>query len=493
MRPPVLIVGAGPVGLTLGAELSRYGVPVRIIDRAAERTDKSKALVLWSRSLELMDRMGCTGDFLAAGMKAHAANVIAGGRTIGHIRLDAADTPYPFALMIPQSETERLMEAHLARFDVAVEREVELLRFTDAADAVTAVLRDRNGREETMNAGWLIGCDGAHSAVRHGLGMEFEGDTLPSEWVLADVHLAGVPLPPDELGIFWHAEGVLALFPITPGRYRVIADIGETTDGSARHDPTLEEIQALLDRRGPGGMQASDPAWLAGFRINERKVAEYRAGHVFLAGDAAHIHSPAGGQGMNTGMQDAINLAWKLALVIRGIGGAQALLDSYSAERSAVGRQVLANAGRMTAVATLRGDIGQGLRNLVASVVLGLSRARDEIGRGLSELSIGYPDSPLTQPGGRFHGGPMAGSRAPLRAGEAPVGAGDTPRFALFAEDGPDAATLLARHAAMTEPATRAPFVAGAMWLVRPDGYVALVARAGDWAAVDAYLVSLTA
>jgi 2-polyprenyl-6-methoxyphenol hydroxylase-like FAD-dependent oxidoreductase len=363
-----------------------------------------------------------------------------------------------------------------------------MLRFAAGTDGVTAVLRGPDGREETVEAAWLVGCDGAHSAVRRGLGMEFEGTTQPSEWVLADVHLAGVPIPPDELGIFWHDEGVLALFPITPGRYRVIGDFGEAPDGTARHDPTLAEIQQLLDTRGPGGMIASDPVWLAGFRINERKVADYSAGRVFLAGDAAHIHSPAGGQGMNTGMQDAINLAWKLALVTRGLAGAAPLLDSYGIERSAVGRTVLANAGRMTAVATLRGEFRQGLRNLVASVVLGLSRVREEMGRTLSELSIGYPDSPLTQPGGRFHSGPAAGERAPLRDGETPVGAGGTPRFAVFAEASPEGASLLASHAALLEPAPRPPFAGGGIWLVRPDGYVALAARAGDWAAVGAYL-----
>lgn len=488
MAEPVLIVGAGPVGLTLAADLARYGVPVRIVDRAAARTDKSKALVLWPRSLELMDRMGCTGAFLAAGMQVTGASVFTEDRRIGHVGFTAEQTPYPFALMIPQSETERLLEECLATLGVRVERQVEMLRFSVTGDVPEATLRHPDGREETLRTPWLLGCDGAHSLVRQGLGMAFGGDTLPSQWVLADVHLAGVSTPPDELSIYWHAEGVVVLFPITPGRYRVIADIGETDDASARHDPTLEEVQALLDRRTPGGMRASDPIWLAGFRINERKVAEYSAGRAFLAGDAAHIHSPAGGQGMNTGMQDAFNLAWKLAMVVQGRGAADALLPSYSIERSAVGDIVLANAGRMTAAATLRGEFKQGVRNLVASLVLQLPAVQRAMGQTLSELGIAYPDSPLTMRGGRHSGGPAAGERMPPRAGEAPVGAGDTPRFALFAAASAEVSALFARHGALLEAAPRAPVTDGAMWLVRPDGYVALVAKRDDAAAVGAYL-----
>jgi 2-polyprenyl-6-methoxyphenol hydroxylase-like FAD-dependent oxidoreductase len=341
MNQEVLVVGAGPVGLTMAAELARYGVPVRIIDKAAERTDKSKALVLWSRSLELIERMGCVASFIEAGSKTTAANIIADGDRIAHISLETIASPYPYALMIPQCDTERFMEQHLNACGVHVERQVELVRFEQERDRVTAVLRHADGHEETATAQWLIGSDGAHSAVRHGLGMQFEGDTLPSNWVLADVHLAGGPSPPGEIAIYWHAEGVLVMFPITPGRYRVIADVGETKAEEHRVDPTLEQVQALLDQRGPGGIVASAPIWLAAFNINERKVADYSAGRAFLTGDAAHVHSPAGGQGMNTGMQDACNLAWKLALVTRGLADAEPLLSSYSLERSEVGRQVL--------------------------------------------------------------------------------------------------------------------------------------------------------
>ena len=259
----------------------------------AARTDKSKAIVLWSRTLELIDRMGCGSAFVDAGLKARGANIIAGATTIAHIGFEGLETPHPYALMLPQSDTERLMEQHLNSFGVEVERRAELTRFVADEDAVTAFLRRADGSEQTLDVDWMIGCDGAHSVVRHGLGVEFEGDTIPSHFILADVHLAGGP-PLDAITTYWHDAGLLAVFPIGPGRYRIIADAHEAKAGEGAADPTLEEVQSILDQRGPVGVKASNPIWLSAFTINERKVADYRAGRVFLAGDAAHIHSPAG-------------------------------------------------------------------------------------------------------------------------------------------------------------------------------------------------------
>jgi 2-polyprenyl-6-methoxyphenol hydroxylase-like FAD-dependent oxidoreductase len=494
MKNNVLVVGAGPVGLSMAAELARYGVSVRIVEKMAQRTDKSKALVLWSRTLELMDRMGCTASFLAEGLKVTAANISSGSKQIGRITLDGVATPYPFGLMLPQSDTERLLDEHLNRHGVQVERSVELAGFVATADGVVSTLRHADGQEETFESGWLIGCDGAHSTVRHQLGVEFVGDTMPSNWILADCHLSGVPHP-GEISAAWHFDGVLILFPIAKDRFRVIADVGDGHDGVASQDPTMEEVQAILDRRGPGGITASAPVWLACFHINERKVADYRAaGRVFLAGDAAHIHSPAGGQGMNTGIQDACNLAWKLALVCKGACADEPLLGSYSVERSAVGEQVLKGAGRMTTIAIMKGEVKQSIRNHVLSFLFGLSPVLKTAANALTEVSIGYPESPLNSKGEHAHGGPAEGERAPIRDGEVPVGAGATPRFAIFAEAaGGDGAQLAARYPELLEPEVRAPFREGGLWLVRPDGYVALAAKSGEWDKVDAYLERLAA
>jgi 2-polyprenyl-6-methoxyphenol hydroxylase-like FAD-dependent oxidoreductase len=424
---------------------------------------------------------------VAAGHKVDGANIIAGSRTIGHVSFDAVRSPYPYALMLPQSETERLLEAHLAGLGVIVERQVELVALTDIGTSVSATLRHPDGRTETVETAWLIGCDGAHSTVRHALGLPFQGETLQSDWILADIHLAGMRMPASEMAAYWHEDGVLAVFPISPGRYRIIADTGRS-EGPHPADPTMAQIQAVVDRRGPGDLAVSDPIWLSGFRINERKVRDYRAGRVFVAGDAAHVHSPAGGQGMNTGMQDAINLAWKLALVCRGIGISGPLLDSYSQERSAIGDQVLAAAGRLTAVGVMKNHAAQVARNLVAGFLFGLRPVRDAMADTLTEVSIGYAHSPLNGASARGVGGPAPGERAPPVVGQGPVGAGDLPRFALFAAAGEAAAGLSRDFPDVLEPAVRPPLGAGGMWLVRPDGYVACVARAGDVATIAGYL-----
>jgi 2-polyprenyl-6-methoxyphenol hydroxylase-like FAD-dependent oxidoreductase len=494
MNCDVLVVGAGPVGLTMAAELSRYGIAVRIVEKNAVRTDKSKALVVWGRTLELMNRMGCVESFLATGMEAHAANVWAGPERIARISFDDADTPYAFALMIPQNETERLMEEFLNGLGVRVERTVELVGFTQSdtktADGVIATVRHGDGKEETIESLWLIGCDGAHSTVRHQLGMDFAGSTQTSDWMLADAHISGVEAP-GEVSAYWHSDGVLILFPIDikngQTRYRVIADLGETVAGNVRPDPTLAEVQAILDKRGPGGMTLSDPIWLANFHINERKVAEYRSGRIFLTGDAAHIHSPAGGQGMNTGMQDAINLAWKLAMVTRGVGADDPVLESYSPERSGVGDQVLKAAGRFTEVAILQGRVKQAIRNHLASMLMGFHAVRKFALNAAEEVSIHYPESPLNGSGAHKGMAPVAGDRAPIRADETPIGAGNKPRFAVCGDADERFAELVAALPRLLEAEIRKPYQEGGLWVVRPDGYVALATKAGDWDGVGRY------
>jgi 2-polyprenyl-6-methoxyphenol hydroxylase-like FAD-dependent oxidoreductase len=472
MTKTVLIVGAGPVGLTAATELARYGIAVRIVDKSAQRTDKSKAVVLWSRTLELLDRGSGSASFRDAGFKVHAVNVVADdGSIMGHVTMDTVDSPYPYALMLPQSDTERLLEDRLRGFGVEVERSVEVMRLTAADDGVLAVLRHADGTEESVKADWLLGCDGAHSIVRSTLGVEFAGETMMSDWMLADIHMRGYPFPDTEASVYWHHNGVFVVFPLAPGRHRVIANLPMTADERSP-DPTLEEVQAIIDERGPAGMVAFDPVWLAGFRINGRKVSNYRAGRMFLLGDAAHIHSPAGGQGMNTGMQDAFNLSWKLALVMNGICG-DVLLDSYSPERSKVGDEVLKDAGRITTVGTMRNPVAQSVRDFVAHFMLGLPAFQEKFADVMTEVSIGYPDSPLNgaaRSGGRS---PGPGKRVRPLTGLSPVGAGSTPRFALFAEPSEAVDGLLKHFPSLLDPALRPAFVKDGMTLVRPDGYAA--------------------
>jgi len=492
MQLEVLIAGAGPVGMTAACELARFGIPVRIVDKSAQRTDKSKALVLWSRTLELLDRgPGGASPFVEAGFKALAVNFVArDGELMGHVSMESVKSPFPYGLMLPQSDTERLLEERLQGLGVTVERQVEVLGFKPSDAGIQATLRHADGHEETASSNWLLGCDGAHSIVRHTLGVPFAGETLDSDWMLADVHMKGYPYPDTEASVYWHKDGAFVIFPISPGRYRVLADL-PLTSGAVPPAPTLPQVQGIIDRRGPGRMTAFDPIWLAGFRINGRKVKDYRSGRAFLLGDAARVHSPAGGQGMNTGMQDAFNLTWKLALVIRNTCGDR-LLDSYSPERSAVGDEVLKEAARLTAVGTLKNSTLQACRNLGSQFMLGFTAVQQEFADSMTEVNIGYPHSPLNAHSRSGHGGLRAGARAPIRDGEPPVGAGKNPRFALFTNDTPTSKTVLSKHSELLESSPRSPYADKGIWLVRPDGYVALAAQENDMHEVDAYLANLS-
>lgn len=483
----VLISGAGPVGLTMANELARYGISVRIVDKAPHRTDKSKALVLWPRTLELLEHGGYVEPFLAAGHPAYGAKLSDGKNGVATISLKGIDSRYPYTLMIAQSETERVLEETLAARGVTVDRTVTMESFADTGSAIEAVLRKADGSSETVQADWLLGCDGAHSTARHGLGLAFEGSTLDSDWWLADLHLTGLD-PQDVLHIFWHRDGILAFFPIEPGRWRVIGDLGPVTGSRQNADPTLEEIQAMISHRGTDGIKVKDPIWLSAFRINERKVKDYSRGRVFLAGDAAHIHSPAGGQGMNTGMQDAINLAWKLNLVVKGIAK-PALLDSYSTERSAVGDMVLRNAGKMTEAAIARNPLIQTLRNTIVKFALSFPQISHVMADTLSELNIAYPESPLSVSGSNHAHATRPGHRWPETL---PADTGQ----ARFTAIGP--ADVTADLAATFPRLVQAGPVTGRgdardLVLVRPDGYVGFAGLASDKAAAEAYLKAIAA
>jgi 2-polyprenyl-6-methoxyphenol hydroxylase-like FAD-dependent oxidoreductase len=457
----------------MAAELVRYGVSVRIVDKAPQRTDKSKALVLWSRTLELLNRGPGASRFIEAGFKAEAVNIIAGDKLVGRVGMASVDSPYPFGLMIPQADTERLLDDYLGELGVTVERGVEVSDFSQSEDSVEATLLHSDGQQETVSADWVIGCDGAHSMVRHSVNAPFTGETMDSDWMLADLHMRGYPCPDSEASVYWHKDGVFVIFPISPGRYRVIADLppsGETRPPT----PTLEQVQAIIDRRGPPGMVAFDPIWLAGFRINGRKVSDYRWGRAFLLGDAAHVHSPAGGQGMNTGMQDAFNLAWKLALVVRD-ECREDLLDSYSPERSYVGDQVLKAAARLTLAGTMTNPVAQMARNAVGHLALGFTTVQHALANTMTQVTVGYPESPLNGPD-IAHDDYEAGQRFRHALDGVPAGAGRAPRFALFSASG-DVGRELPPALAKLIDLRIDPNLGDRIYLVRPDGYLACSTR----------------
>ncbi|MFJ3585896.1 FAD-dependent monooxygenase [Streptomyces sp. NPDC090127] len=357
----VLIVGAGPVGLSAAAELRRQGVRCRLVDRLPARLLYAKAVGIQPRTLEIWDRMGLARTVLEAAVPLRGQLTYVDGRQQDRIDLTLPpEVPYGFAAL-PQYTTEQLLEAYLAGLGTVIERGTELLSFAQDADGVTARLRTASGVEEELRVGYLVGCDGAHSTVRKGLGLSYEGGAFPAEYLLGDVEV-GWDLPYGYgLRSTRRAEGgsgdeVLVGVPL-PGRSRYRLSMSVPPELSTRGEdaapgdgvahgveggraPELAHIQAAVDRLSPVPTRVSDLRWSSVFRISHRIVDRYGEGRVFVAGDAAHIHPPTGAQGMNTGIQDACNLAWKLALVVRGQAG-PALLGSYDAERRPVGEEVV--------------------------------------------------------------------------------------------------------------------------------------------------------
>ncbi|WP_457034100.1 FAD-dependent monooxygenase [Kitasatospora sp. P5_F3] len=356
----VLIAGAGPVGLSAAAELRRHGVRCRLVDRLPARLPYAKAVGIQPRTLEIWDRMGLAGTVLEAVTPLRGQLVYVDGRERARIELALPpEVPYGFAAL-PQYETERLLEDYVAGLGTVIERGTELLSFSQDGEGVTAELRTASGAEEELRVRYLIGCDGAHSVVRKGLGLTFEGAAFAEEYMLADVE-ADWDLPPGYGVRSTHraddgsTDDLLVCIPLPgPGRYRMsmlvpaeLSGRGSAPGDGVAHGldgggptPGLSDIQAVVDRLAPSPAVLSRMRWSSVFRISHRIVDRYADGRVFVAGDAAHIHPPTGAQGMNTGIQDACNLAWKLALVLHG-EAAPALLTSYDAERRPVGEEVV--------------------------------------------------------------------------------------------------------------------------------------------------------
>jgi 2-polyprenyl-6-methoxyphenol hydroxylase-like FAD-dependent oxidoreductase len=458
----VLVVGAGPTGLTLAAQLLQWGVSVRLIDRATDRVQQSRALAVQPRTLEVLRGLGLADELVRRGNPAVRLTLHTGGRTVRTKLFDMglADTAYPFLLFVSQAETEAVLAAHLASRGLEPERGVELVGFEQSAEAVTCTLRHGEGDLEHLQARYVVGCDGAYSSVRTLADIPFVGARYPQTFLLADLEADG--LETGSVNAFLTERGPVLFFPLVrPASWRVVAmrpqtpsavvEDGETsaTDQTAATDEAVEtaatardilaELQNLTDAASGRRLRLHDPVWATAFRVHHRIARRYVRGRTFLAGDAAHVHSPAGGQGMNTGIQDAWNLGWKLALVARGVA-AEPLLDSYDAERRPVGQFVVRFTHRVFAAATSDRLVPRLARTHVAPRLLPLALrfrpGRAAAFRTMSQLGIRYRRSPAVQPPGR-----------PTRRRSRP---GDRlPDAAVRTEDG-QASSL---HAELTAPA----------------------------------------
>lgn len=395
----LLIVGAGPVGLTMALACSRYGVSFRIIDRLASPSGLSKALAVWSAALEMLDVLGVAGTFVERAIHGKGIRISRGKHLLVEVPAGyKLDSPFPEMLLLPQSESEAILSAALSAKGVKIERGMELVSLEQSPDSVKAGFQ-RNGRDAGEEAfRWVVACDGAHSRIRHLLGADFQGTALEEIFVLCDAEIEG-EIGADFAHLFWSVDGLLALFPVKKNLWRMIST---RSDGSPDTDPELPELQSLLDKRGPGGWTLRNPAWLSKFHVSERKASNYRHGRVFLAGDAAHIHSPAGGQGMNTGMQDAFNLAWKFALVASGHGN-ETILDTYHTERSPVAEKVLRDSGRLIRSNFQKNPLARFLRDGIVRVAGHSGKIKQKLICSLSGLDICYNHGPLIADDRHWH------------------------------------------------------------------------------------------
>ncbi|MFK0159022.1 FAD-dependent monooxygenase [Streptomyces sp. NPDC090493] len=447
----VLIVGAGPVGLSAAAELLRHGADCRLVDRLPARLPYAKAVGIQPRTIELWDRMGLARAVVEQAVPLRGQLSYADGEETGRVELTLPpEVPYGFAAL-PQYEVERIIEEYLNGLGTAVERGTELLSFAQDADGVTARLRSASGAEEELRVRYLVGCDGAHSTVRKGLGLDFAGGAFTEEYLLGDVVAdwdlpAGYAIRSEHRDADGATDGLLVCIPLPgPGRYRMSMRVppehpelsglpSENADGAdavahgllgGRRLPELPDLQAVVDRLAPRPVTLSQLRWSSVFRISHRIVDRYGEGRVFVAGDAAHIHPPVGAQGMNTGIQDACNLAWKLALVVRGEAG-PALLTSYDAERRPVGEEV----------------VGRTVRRTLHGTAADADDPRTVLLRE-AELLVGYRDGPLaTAPYGSADV-PQPGDRAPDCAGLTTPVAAYPLRLLDILRDRPDHVVLL--------------------------------------------------
>lgn len=493
----MLIVGAGPTGLVLALWLTRQGMAVRIVDAAAGPGTESRAMAVQARTLELYRQLDLADAVVAAGFPNPAFNLWVGGRRRARIAFGEAGagiTPYPFLLVYPQDRHERFLIERLAGLGVEVERRTELLDFEERDDHVAARLRGPQGEEIRAEAAWIAGCDGARSVVRHQIAAGFPGGTYSKVFYVADVQARGAAATGEVSVALDRADFVAWIGYDKDGRGRLIGAVEEADDvDEAGKACRFEDVshRAMTDI----GLEVERVNWFSTYRVHHRVTDRYRRGRAFLLGDAAHIHSPAGGQGMNTGIGDAINLAWKLAAVQAG-RAPDALLDSYQAERRPFAERLVATTDRVFTLATAEGGFADFVRlriaPLFAPVVYRLEAARQFMFRVLSQTLVSYSEGPMSQGrAGDVRGGDRlpfvatVDNHAPLSAMVWQVHVYGAPRPDLEAWCRTQGIALHRFDFGAAE--AEAGLARDAAYLIRPDTYVAVaepdasVANLEDW------------
>jgi len=367
-RTEVAIVGAGPTGLALAVTLASAGIDYVIVDRLAEGANTSRAAVVHARTLEVLDELGAAKDLIARGVPVTRFAVRDGSRRLLTVAFDGLPTPYPYTLMVPQRETEAVLLARLRALGGDVHRPSEVASVVQDEDGVTLTMTSG----ETLRAGYAVGADGMHSAVREASGIGFTGSAYGESFALADVTMDWAP-GPGEVSLTFGAAGLTVVAPLPGGHYRVVATVDE-----APATPDLAFVQRLLDERAPGLAKVTGLAWSSRFRVHHRVADHYQVGRLLLAGDAAHVHSPAGGQGMNTGIQDGYALGRALAT---------GQLDGYEAQRRPVAQRVVAFTDRMTRIATTHSRAARGARNIALPLLGHLPAFRTKLATELAELN----------------------------------------------------------------------------------------------------------
>ena len=497
LNTDVLIVGAGPTGLVLALWLTRLGIRVRIIDKTADPGTTSRALAVQARTLEFYSQIGLAETVVQHGRKTIAANLwVAGKRAARAVlgEMGVGLSPFPYALIFPQDEHERLLVERLAEAGVQVERGTELTAFEDTGSGVIAHLQSSDGKQETCEAAYIAGCDGAHSIVRQSLQIGFAGGIYDHLFYVADVQASGATIN-GELHIALDSSDFLVVFPLkAQGQARLIGTVRQQAE--QQRDLSWDDVNTRVLTWISIDVERVN--WFSTYRVHHRVAAHFSKGRAFLLGDAAHIHSPVGGQGMNTGIGDAVNLAWKLAAVVRGRADAT-LLDSYEPERIAFARRLVATTDRAFTAVTSSGTLARFIRlhlvPLLLAPVYSFKAARSFMFRTVSQTTVNYRGSSLS--GGRA-GTVHGGDRLPWVKLE--TSDNFTPLTSLdwqvhvYGEATAELETAcqdrkLPLHVFPWNVAVRrSGLLRNAVYLVRPDGYVALADPEGGAVAVLSYL-----